>query len=263
MTWRKQVETGIAAHRRTRPLRFAARAARWYLRSHDNFDYDHETNGERWLVEQVVLPKSVVFDVGANVGEWTAMVKRHRSAAVVHAFEIVPSTAALLRQSAAPGVTVNEVGLLDHEGTVVVHHAPRLSPVSSILPNLHEGATEEVSCAVTTGDRYCSDRGVARIDFLKIDVEGSDHLVLAGFSSMLGRGAVDIVQFEYGMANIVTRFLLEDFYAMLSGVGFVTGKLFPGFIDFRPYDRTHEDFRGPNYVAVRRDRADIVARLSA
>ena len=42
----------------------------------------------------------------------------------------------------------------------------------------------------------------------------------------------------------------------------VVGKIFPSYVDFREYELKDEDFQGPNYLAVRAARADLIALLS-
>lgn len=96
------------------------------------------------------------------------------------------------------------------------------------------------------------DNGIERIDLLKIDVEDAEHLVLEGFGEALGT-KIDAIQFEYGRVNIITHFLLRDFYQILEARNYLVGKLFSNHVDFRSYDLTDEDFVGPNYVAVLRN----------
>ena len=67
----------------------------------------------------------------------------------------------------------------------------------------------------------------------------------------LAEGRIGVIQFEYGQANIVTRFLLRDFHLLLESHGYSVGKLYPARVDFRSYRFEHEDFIGPNFVAVR------------
>ena len=64
------------------------------------------------------------------------------------------------------------------------------------------------------------------------------------------------------MSAIYPRFLLRDFYRFFTEHGFRVGKLYPEGVAFRDYELRHEDFRGPNYVAVRRERDDVVAALT-
>ena len=103
--------------------------------------------------------------------------------------------------------------------------------------------------------------GVERIDLLKVDVEGAEHLVFDGFGAAMDAGQIDVIQFEYGKVNIITHFLLRDFYDFLETRGYQVGKLFPDHVDFRPYALEDEDFLGPNYIAVRKVRADIIDAL--
>ena len=123
------------------------------------------------------------------------------------------------------------------------------------------GKFREVSCEVRSGDEYLREQAIERIDFLKLDVEGAERLVLQGFAQTLEAGRIDVIQFEYGKVAILTHFLLKDFYDVLEGKGYAVGKLFPDHVDFRAYKLEDEDFLGPNYVAVRRERADIIAAL--
>jgi len=105
------------------------------------------------------------------------------------------------------------------------------------------------------------EKKVERIDILKIDVEGAENLVLEGFGAAISGGQIEVVQFEYGRVNIITHFLLRDFYEFFESRGYVIGKLFPDHVDFRVYALEDEDFLGPNHFAVRKARSDIVDAL--
>jgi hypothetical protein len=118
-----------------------------------------------------------------------------------------------------------------------------------------------VSARITTGDQFCAQHGFDRIDFLKLDVEGSEYEVLRGFESMLSLGAVDVLQFEYGYVNVLTKHLLRDFHQLLETAGMVVGKIYTDHVDFRTY-KHHEDFLGPNFLAVRRSQERLIATLS-
>lgn len=73
--------------------------------------------------------------------------------------------------------------------------------------------------------------------------------------------AIDLVQFEYGEINLKTRDFLEDYYKFFTTRGFVVGKLYPEGVMFKDYDLADEDFLGPNYIACRAERADMIAAL--
>jgi FkbM family methyltransferase len=198
----------------------------------------------------------VVFDVGANVGDWTKLAARLLPGATVHAFEPVRSThtvAVGAVRDLGERVVLNDFGLSDCDGHLDMFVDPERSTVASTMSSMRSVTTSAVTCAFTTGDDYCSCRDIDRIDMLKIDTEGADHLVLAGFGVMLERAAVRVVQFEHGPWSIESHSLLADKYRYLEAFGYAVGRLFPDGVEFRPHSRSIEDFRLANYVAVRVD----------
>ena len=96
------------------------------------------------------------------------------------------------------------------------------------------------------------------IDFLKIDTEGHEFHVLKGFEQSLDAGLINVIQFEYGKVNVLSRALLYDYYQFFEKKGYVVGKIFPHFVRFKPYEYFDENFIGPNFVAVKKSRADII-----
>jgi FkbM family methyltransferase len=234
-----------------------------FLNAWKNWNYDLETNGERWVLHRIAaFEPRVVFDVGANVGDWTIAALAAMPHARIHAFEIIESTRSLLagRMSGKAGVIVNGFGLSDHAGVIKMHAFDAGNTLASHVAYPH-GSYREVSCPVRRGDEYMQEHEIPRVDFLKLDVEGAEHLVLSGFRDALETGRIDVIQFEYGKVNILTHFLLRDFHELLESRGYLLGKVYPDHVDFRPYVLEDEDFLGPNYLAVRRARADIIAAL--
>ncbi len=61
-----------------------------------NLDYDIASNGEASVISKCCDNDSVVFDVGANKGDWSKAVLSQYPKARIHCFEIVPATARLL-----------------------------------------------------------------------------------------------------------------------------------------------------------------------
>jgi FkbM family methyltransferase len=262
--------TATVATRRDRfLLRALAATADLYLDMVANVCYELELNGETRVLEALAESRpSCIFDVGANVGDWSLLAAGLFPSAQIHAFEIVPDTAQLMQerltQSRVSSVTVNAVGLSGQPGMVSVAYLPEFSAGSSAAVVQPAGGVQWRECPVQTGDEYCRERSIDHIDFLKIDVEGLEGKVLKGFEGMLAGARVDVVQFEYGHLNASVRFLLGDFYDLSEGHGYVVGKVYPDQVDFRTYDAWRdENFRGPNYLAVHRDHADLIRRLAA
>jgi FkbM family methyltransferase len=256
----------IASRRNSSVARAVAHGCRSYLNCYENVWYEPELNGELRVLSIVADDHATcVFDVGANVGEWTRAAVERAPSAAIHSFEIVPDTAAQLaaRFAAVPQVTINPFGLSDTADTIAVKYFPDFSEASGATGFDHDGMRHEMrQCEVRAGDDYCADHGIDGIDFLKIDTEGLDLRVLQGFDAMLAGGRVKAVQFEYGLANIAAHALLFDFVALLEGYGYRVGKVFPRAVEFAGYDPIREDFSGSNYLAVHREHEDLIARLA-
>lgn len=231
-----------------------AKTAQLYLDAWHNLDYDMARNGELALLRRLSpLRPRVVFDVGANHGDWLVAARECFSDAELHAFEIAPATFEKLAQRATgPGIQLNDLGLSDRAGPIELRYYPGNDGVSTILekPGIHDDAYQLVEARTTTGEQYCAERGIDRIDLLKIDTEGAEPRVLRGFGAMLDEGRIGVIQFEYGLANVYGGMLLRDLYRLLEERGYAVGKLYPDGVRFRAYHPRDEDFRGPNYVAV-------------
>lgn len=255
----------LARHRQSRLLRLLVAGSRGFVQCCENYNYNPKTNGEHHLVRMLASQSmECVFDVGANVGRWAMAVREMCPSAIIHAFEIVPQTFERLQRntSALPSIVTNNCGLADSQGPVMVrffHDDPELSSMVAVP---YDRPSENVPSCTLTGDAYCEQRGIGLIDLLKIDTEGSELLVLRGLSGMLTSGSIDVIQFEYSRINILSKFLLKDFYGLLGESRYAIGKLFPDHVAFKPYELVDETFMGPNYVAVRRARPDLIALLS-
>jgi FkbM family methyltransferase len=266
---RNRATPAIAKRRDWLLFRALASASTLYLDMLANVCYEIEVNGELRVLQALAEREpSCIFDVGANVGDWSVAAASLFPKAQIEAFEIVPGTALLmqerLRQSGVSSVRLNAIGLSDESATVAVAHLPGFSQGSSAAVVQPAGEVEWQECPVQTGDQYCREHAIDHVDFLKIDVEGLESKVLKGFQGMLAAAQVDVVQFEYGHLNASVRFLLGDFYDLFEGYGYAVGKIFPDGVEFGAYDAWRdEDFRGPNYLAVHRDQVSLIHRVAA
>ena len=110
--------------------------------------------------------------------------------------------------------------------------------------------TEEID--LVRGDRFVEEQKIQTIDLLKLDIEGAELGALKGLERSFREKKIRVVQFEYGYINITTKNLLIDYYDFFESVGYQVGKLYPRHVDFRAYKFKHEDFIGPNFVAIQK-----------
>jgi len=258
---------GYISTRRRRPLiRFVARQCGRFLRCYENADdHNFDTNGERLVLRAMAKNDfPVIFDVGANIGAWALMAHDIFPTSTIHCFEIMRSTCEnLSRQThGIAQIMVNQYGLSDEEADVPVRHYPTMPVLSTVTQYPHDLDYVEDTGHVTTGDAYMDSHGIGHVDFVKIDVEGAENSVLRGFSRAFAAGKIDVVQFEYGQVSVVTRFMLRDFFAFFAQYGYIVGKIYPNYVDFRDYDFGFEDFNGCNYLAVSGKREDLISLLT-
>lgn len=219
-----------------------------------------ERNGELYVLRKLgERGAKVIFDVGANTGYWALYAAGAAPVATIHSFEIFPETHAVLATNTAaqPRIVANAFGLSDRDGTVEVESAEGVNSAHfSTVTKFENG--RRASCPVVRGDRYVAEAGIDRIDFLKIDVEGGEYDVLSGLGETLSRGAVDLVQFEYGPASLDSRKLLKDYYGLLGDYGYAVGRLYGSGAHFKAYSLLEdENFINANFLACRNDLPDL------
>jgi FkbM family methyltransferase len=220
--------------------------------------WDFETNGEARIVAAVAEDRRdgnlVVLDVGAHGGDWTSAVLKARPDADVYCFEIVPGTRAALRDRfrAHANVRICEFGLSSAPGEVAVYREIPMDMTATISRRPSTSDAASMLCKVETGDAAVAQLALARIDLLKIDVEGHEVDVIRGFERTLGSDRLRpaLVQFEYGSTFIPGRNTLQQVYELLGPKGYVIGRLYPDGVDFKPYLVADDHFRMGNYIAA-------------
>lgn len=240
-----------------------------YIDEYRYFSYDMNDNGEKALVRklsQILTNKSVIFDVGANVGDWTSLVIDCFQNYEVHIFEISESTYQTLKTRFAgnKSITINNIALSDQGGQVEYIDFGKNSGLNSLLLNAsyHKREFKVVCASAMKGDNYCKINGIDRINFLKIDTEGADYFVLKGFENTLQRNVIDIIQFEYGYTHGDAKTLMKDFFEMFEQYGYIVGHLRKIGICFKKFEYTDNDFKsGPNYIACLPQYKDILHKF--
>jgi FkbM family methyltransferase len=198
-----------------------------------------------------------IIDVGANVGDWSILAGGLHPNARIYSFEIAQPTFHVLSERIRQNerITALNLGLSDQAGLITIQYIPQHSGASTGLGVEFEYdgnnlKTEKLEARVTTGDLFLQDSGIREVDFLKVDVEGMEGHVLRGFTEALRLQRIKVIQFEYGLWNIVSKFLLRDYHHFFKDFGYMVGKLYPRYVDFSPYMFNRENLIGSNYVAI-------------
>jgi FkbM family methyltransferase len=164
----------------------------------------YEPQTERFI-RQNVKPGMTVLDIGANTGYMTIlladMVGVHGQ---VHSFEPMPDNYKLLRKNVdANGlnqVHLRNFALSDRKGEATLHIDPGNDGGNTIGNVTGEGWNGHSSITVATEalDDFLERAGIAKVDFIKIDVEGAESLVFAGAHKLLSRPDAPLIVCEVG-----------------------------------------------------------------
>ena len=252
----------IGRYRRMLPVRWLGETASFVSSAYQNEGSDIVHNGEAWLLRATAAAGfHVGMDVGANFGSWVSLAARNWPACRFHAFEVAQPTFQRLSMNLGSAglssrVTLNCSGLSDHRHREDIFYYPEHPEVTSDRHRHPDNNVIRLPATFQAGDDYIVQAGIDRIDFLKIDVEGSEYKVLKGFERALQSNTIHCIQFEYGAFSIDTRILLRDYYALL-GDKYWIGKIYPSYVEFLEYDWRMEDFRFANYCCVLRSRPDL------
>ncbi|MDJ0680402.1 MAG: FkbM family methyltransferase [Xenococcaceae cyanobacterium MO_167.B52] len=240
----------------------------------ENFNYKFETNGEKRVLQILKdFNIRIVFDVGANIGNWSEIALITLNNPEIHCFEIAPETYNILTKKLGDyeRVILNNIGLSNQEKEVYINYvgnAGGRTSLHSLVPlrlDQKQKATEKVKSYVSTGTLYTNEKAIDKIDLLKIDTENHDFYVLQGFKELLEKDKITCIQFEYGRGSIQTKILLRDFYDFFEEYGFIVGKIYPKYVDFKSYSYAtwDEDFVGPNYIAIKKTEEELIYKLQS
>lgn len=233
-------------------------------------------NGEARLVERVLASRkpgerpAVLLDVGANLGEWSetalALAQRLACAVEIHVFEPTPPAAARLETlfSCAAAVAVHRLALSDRTGSARFAVFGRTAGTNSLELESAEAEPEQtIEVRVSTGEDFARSHGIDTLALVKIDTEGHDFSVLAGFEPLLARNAIGAAQFEYNSRWLAAHRSLRDVFALAERTGYRVGRVIPAGIElidrWNPEcDRFFED----NFALVRPDLTDALGGVA-
>lgn len=157
-----------------------------------------------WTVQQRHFARAgrevrTVVDCGAHHGRVAKQYAAAFPAAEVHSFEPTPATFEVLRRNVAGQKRIHAVNAAvgDAEATMDFYIAP-FEQANSLLPRHpdHPEREQKVPVRVRRIDAYCREQQIAKIDILKLDVEGFEGPALRGCGELLDAGRVELVYAE-------------------------------------------------------------------
>jgi FkbM family methyltransferase len=219
------------------------------------WDLDGEARIARRLANR---PQAVVFDVGANLGQWSKALLAQQPPPDLNLLAFEPSSYCCDRiRSIGLPVKLHQVAVAAECGTMLLHSPSDGSPSAA----LHLRRDSYLSCQsqraerveVTTLDAVIAQHGFPRVDLIKLDIEGHELAALKGARASLEASIIRALTFEFGSANVDTRTYFRDYWDLLTGYGFRISRMAPGgvLVSIEEYYEDLEYFRGStNFVAI-------------
>jgi FkbM family methyltransferase len=205
----------------------------WHLKNRFNRDYEFEVEFINTLDKHVICDKRTAIDIGANFGVYTrALAKQFKA---VHSVEPLPKLAMPLRKAGPRNCTVHQIALganrgelelfIPHskeKGAVFALTTARQDWLGSVKEDMESQQQDSFSNAerlVVKMETFDDEFGnLDDIDFVKMDIEGSELSALQGGMRTLERQMpLVLIEAEKHCGESAVRI-----FEMLEGIGYAT-----------------------------------------
>lgn len=150
--------------------------------------------------------KLIIFDVGANEGQSAIQYTKLLKSSIIYSFEPIPGAFEKLVNNTNNRVRCFNFGLSNFDGQSVFHI--NKADVTSSLLELSDDAVENWNVPSLENfndsllgfrklDSFTEEHNIDYIDFLKIDVQGAEFLVLEGAKNYLIKKRINYIQMEF------------------------------------------------------------------
>lgn len=217
---------------------------------------DFYNNGEYLIIKKLIKNYEIVFDVGANVGSWSREVLDFYPNVQLKCFEPGPEAHNILNNifQRFNNVEVFNLGLgiADEEREFYVY--PGIASGGTTLferPVFSGFPHQKIKIKIVSLDSFCNLKKFNKIDFLKIDSEGSELFIIKGASSLIKNKKINFIQFEYGGTYRDAKITLKELYSLLNKNNYLVFRIFKkGLIHIPHWSEDLENYKYSNYLAV-------------
>jgi len=168
----------------------------WFAHAFKAITQDHHRELAP-LLSRYIPADGVVIDVGAHAGQFARLFASIAACGHVYSFEPSPYARSILEAAVTwrgvRHITVVAQGLGDAPGVLElatpIKRRGGLGYGLAHVPAAGESADGQRrdQIAITTLDAFAAEQGLARVDFIKVDVEGFEGRVMAGARGVLER----------------------------------------------------------------------------
>lgn len=167
------------------------------------------------LVRDLITPQTVFFDVGANIGYYSLLAASR--AKLVFAFEpmkaIFDRLAKNVKRNGLSNVTMVNAAVSDRDGDDTIFTQPSSNNTGLASLQASEGAVPESVPAVTL-DTLIREHRLARVDLMKVDIEGAEVRAFEGGRELLSPSDAPDVIFEAHAGSGAADWLSQHGYVI-------------------------------------------------
>jgi FkbM family methyltransferase len=215
---------------------------------------DAEINAAKSVIKN---SSPIIFDVGANNGEWSLLLHNIFPKSQIFLFEPQPACQKLIAAKNIPNSQLIPKAVSSKTGILQLYTTAENSEIASLHQRQDSYFQHNIFTAVDvetiTLDSVIENYGLACIDFMKMDIEGHELDALNGAIKSLEQRRIKALSFEFGSGNINSRTFFRDFWDLLRPLKYQLYRILPSsrLMPIKEYYEDCEYFRGvTNYIAV-------------
>lgn len=152
--------------------------------------YERDTGA---LMKKIIKPGMTVIDIGAHIGFYTQIFsKLVGQEGRVYAFEPDADNFRLLQKNTAnlKNTSIFNKALSHKNGFINFYQSPNTG-LHSIVPQNDTRTTLQV--ATETLDTFLQEKGIGKVDFIKIDIEGGEPMAFSGAQKLFSQPKLMII----------------------------------------------------------------------
>ena len=169
-----------------------------------------------------IAANDIVVDIGANIGIFSILAAR-RTNNQIHAFEPVPKNVQLLkkniRENGLKNVSINQTAVCDRPGQTELYLNNHAGGHSLFVSNNKKQLKNCLTVAATTLPDIIDSNKLSRVDFLKIDCEGAEGVILKSTATEYLQKVKQVAIEFHDNVSILSHQQIQD---ILHQAGFAT-----------------------------------------
>lgn len=149
---------------------------------------------EMSFLMKIALNNSIIFDVGAGIGDYSLIAGSQNKKNQVFSFE--PTHTSHLRF--LENISLNNIKNINLDSRVISNNSNGVyfnhKEINEISHINTKGAGEK--CQSISIDEFCEEKDINNIDLIKIDVEGAESFILEGMHKMIKNNSIQSIIIE-------------------------------------------------------------------